>query len=208
MKRMIRRALAALVLATLLLGAAMPASAMVYGSIDRYDEASLKIWDDSSAFATVGKRVRFVMTRLESGALKKLTLKSCASSDPKVASVTAKGWVKTLKAGSTRIKLKSADGAKYTVKLTVVKSITPKSISFSKQTLTARVGTKLLLAPYLRAKPVTGLLALNQLTWKSADKSVATVDKLGVVTPRKAGKVKITATSGKLKATVTVKVKK
>ena len=208
MKRMFKRALAALVLATLLAVAALPANAMVYGSIDRYAESSLKIWEDSTAFVTVGNRVRLVMTAYTGRALKKLTLKSCVSTVPTVAKATGKGWVKALKPGTTRVRLKAADGRQYTVRLTVIKSYAPKRIYFQQESLTAHVGTKLQLAPYLRARPVTGLLALNQLTWRSSDKSVATVDKLGAVTPRKPGKAKITVTCGKLKAVMTVRVRK
>ncbi len=208
MKRMFKRALAALVLMTLLAAVALPANAMVYGNIDRYAESSLKVWEDSSAFVTVGNRVHLVMSEYTGAALKKLALKSCISTVPTVAKVTAKGWVKALKAGTTRIRLKAKDGRQYTVRLTVVKSYAPTRLYFQQESVTAHVGARLMLGPCLRAKPATGLLALNKVTWRSADTSVATVDKLGVVTPRKPGKVKITATCGKLKATVTVRVRK
>ena len=100
MKRWFNQAMAALVLATLLIGSALPANAAAFGNIDRYAESSLKVWEDSSAFVTVGNRVRLVMTEMTGGAQKTLKLKACASSRPGVAKVTDKGWVKPLKAGS------------------------------------------------------------------------------------------------------------
>ncbi len=47
----------------------------------------------------------------------------------------------------------------------------------------------------------------SKITWKSADKSIATVSSKGVVAGKKAGKVKITATYNKTKYTATITVK-
>lgn len=208
MKRILRRALLTALALVLAVGAVMPAGALVYGSIDRYAEHSLKLREDSSAFITKGNRVLLVIAEDVNGKLRQLKAKDWTSSDPTVASVHAQGWVKARHSGTTRITLTAADGTTRTLKLTVIKSNTPTRIYFKQDAVSAYTGARVELAKYLRAKPVSGLLALNTVTWKSSDRRVATVNKLGVLTGRKPGKVRITATCGTLKATITVTVRK
>ena len=62
----------------------------------------------------------------------------------------------------------------------------------------------------VKVKSVSPANASKAVTWKSSNKNIATVSSSGVVTGKKAGTVKITATSKsnkKLKKTVTIKVK-
>lgn len=62
----------------------------------------------------------------------------------------------------------------------------------------------------VKVKSVSPSNASKAVTWKSSNKKIATVSSSGVVTGKKAGTVKITATSKsnkKLKKTVTIKVK-
>ena len=61
----------------------------------------------------------------------------------------------------------------------------------------------------LKVKKVTPAMASKKVTWKSSNKKVATVSSKGKVTAKKAGIVKITATSKsnkKVKAVCTIKV--
>lgn len=89
----------------------------------------------------------------------------------------------------------NADAAPKTKKIT---------LSAKKKTLTA--GSKF----KLKVKKVKPAKANKKVTWKTSKKTVATVSKTGVVTAKKAGTAKITATSKsnkKVKAVCTITVK-
>lgn len=125
------------------------------------------------------------------------------SSNEKVAKVTADGTVKAISAGTATITATSADGAaSASCKVTVKQPAT--AVKLSAKTLKVAVGGKGTLKATLEPSNVTN----NSVTWSTADKSVATVSSSGVVKGIKAGKVKITATSGdgtqKAVCTVTV----
>ena len=126
-----------------------------------------------------------------------------SSSDKKVATVSADGTVKAVSAGTAIITATSADGAaSATCKVTVKQPAT--KVKLSATTLKVAVGGKGTLKATLEPVNVTN----TNVTWSSADKSIATVSSSGVVKGIKAGKVKITATSGDgtQKATCTVTV--
>lgn len=116
-----------------------------------------------------------------------------SSSKKSVATVSSKGKVTAKKKGTATITAKIGN-KKYTCKVTVQ---TPK-ISSSKITLSVGETSKL---------KVNG--TDQKITWKSSNKKIATVDKNGKVTGKKAGSVKITATvlNKKYSCTVTVKAK-
>ena len=125
------------------------------------------------------------------------------SSNEKVAKVTADGTVKAISAGTATITATSADGAaSASCKVTVKQPAT--AVKLSKTSLKVAVGSKSTLKATLEPANVTN----TNVTWSSADKSIATVSASGVVKGIKAGKVKITATSGDgtQKATCTVTV--
>ncbi len=89
----------------------------------------------------------------------------------------------------------NADAAPKTKKIT---------LSAKKKTLTA--GSKF----KLKVKKVKPAKANKKVTWKTSKKTIATVSKTGVVTAKKAGTAKITATSKsnkKVKAVCTITVK-
>lgn len=119
---------------------------------------------------------------------KKLTWKS---SNTKVAIVTSSGKIKAKGVGEATITVKSSNGKKDTLKVTVSKyDIKTKKVKLpSKKTV--QEGDKVKLS--LEFTPVN---ATNQkVKWESSDESVATVNSKGVVTAKKAGKATITATT-------------
>lgn len=206
--RGIKRCAAALVALVLLTGAlALPASAMVYGSIDRYSGKTLNIHEDSTAYMTIGKQVRLRMRALIDRRMTPLSVRSFESSKPSVAYVTPSGWVKALGRGTTRITMTAKDGARYALTLTVVKSDAITALWFREGAVATTVGKRIDLGEYLEAKPLTALLSSNRVLWKSSNTKVALVDTTGVVTPRKPGTATVTATCGKYKATIKVRVK-
>ena len=69
------------------------------------------------------------------------------------------------------------------------------------KSLDGMVGTKIYL--HARLNPIN---AQSKITWKSSNKNIATVNSKGVVTPKKAGKVTITAQSNKKKATIKINI--
>ena len=119
------------------------------------------------------------------------------SSNTKVATVSSKGVVKGVAAGTAKITVKcGSKSATFTV------TVKNPSVKLSKVSVTL----------YTKGSTKTTLKAtLNGLsgkvTYKSSNTKVATVSSKGVVTAKKAGKATITATCGKYKATCKVTVK-
>lgn len=127
------------------------------------------------------------------------------SSDTSVATVTASGLVTAKKNGTAKIICTSKDG-KYTAtcKITVKTKVTGVTLNVSKTNLYIG-GTKQITAT------VAPKSASNKnITWKSSDKSVATVNSSGKVTAKSTGTAVISCTTedGKYKASCTVTVKR
>lgn len=115
-----------------------------------------------------------------------------SSNKKSVATVSSKGKVTAKKKGTAKITAKVGN-KKYTCEIVVQ---TPK-ISNSKLTLSVGETSEL------------EIIGTDQkVTWKSANKKIASIDKNGKVTGKKVGKVKITATVLKKKYNCTVTVKK
>ena len=143
---------------------------------------------------------------------KKLTLKATVtpetladksvtweSSDPKIATVTSEGKVKGVRYGTATITCTSvATGVKATCQVTVGKVV----ISMSEFSLKKSRGITLEAIVYPED------LADKSVTWKSSDKSIATVNEEGRVMGIMAGTATITCTSVAtgLKGTCTVTV--
>lgn len=157
-----------------------------------------------------GKTVK----KLTAGAKEKVQLKAViapanadnqtvtyASSNPKVAAVSASGKVTAKKKGKAVITAVTANGKKASVTVTVKK--TPKKITLSAKTKTLKKKKT------WKAKvKFTGGAASYKITWTSSKKSVATVDKTGKIKALKPGKAVITAkTFNGKKAKVTIIVK-
>lgn len=132
------------------------------------------------------------------------TGKKFKSSNKKVATVNKNGVV-TFK-GSGRVKITYKVGKKTRkVTLTVTDPTFPTGIALNLTgTVEAKVGEPVTLTATLNEGAVSGV------KWKSSNKKIAAVNANGNVTFKKAGSVKITATStrGNKKASVTFKVTK
>ena len=122
------------------------------------------------------------------------------SSDKAVAEVSDKGVITAKKVGSATITA-TVGGKKHTCKVKVVKA--PDAISFDDKAVTLGVKETLTLKPTITKGSHTSY------TWSVKDKNIATVDKEGVVTAKKAGKTTVTVkTHNGLKATITVQIQK
>ncbi|MDD6307403.1 MAG: Ig-like domain-containing protein, partial [Clostridiales bacterium] len=131
---------------------------------------------------------------------------SWKSSNTKVVKVNAKTGklTATSKTGTAKITVTTKSGAKATCTVKVQKArVTTKSIAFAKKSVSLKKGKSVKLT--INRNPIS---ATEKITWTSSNKKVATVDKNGKVTGKKAGKVTITAkTSNGKKATCKVTVK-
>ena len=123
-----------------------------------------------------------VAVPLNNGISKKITY---SSKDKKIATVTSKGIVKGIKAGTTTINVK-IDGKNYNLKVKVKKKPTKVKIS-SVSKVNMSIGDRLILQAVLNSGA-----ASYCLTWKSSNKKVVTVNSQGVATIKGKGKATIT----------------
>lgn len=131
------------------------------------------------------------------------TVKSFKSGDKKVASVSSDGVVTLKKAGKVKITVKLSKKKKFVVTLKIIDPTVPTKVTISEGTTgVLSVGT-----PFQLTATVEPVTANPTVKWKSSEKSVATVDANGLVTPLKKGTAKITATAGKKKAIFTAEVR-
>ncbi len=113
------------------------------------------------------------------------------SDNEDAATVDQDGLVTCKKQGNAKIKVTSQDGNKTAVcnvKVNPKKPIT--SLGFKNSNYQVVVGQILDLAPELNIVPLT---SDEEVVWTSLDSSIATVDKNGVLTAQKHGKVTISA---------------
>lgn len=126
------------------------------------------------------------------------------SSDTKVATVSAKGVVTGVSAGSAVITATTKDGGAVSAscRINVTQKIT--KITFKQKSFTARAGEK----TKLQYTTLPANATNKTLYWSSSDKKIAKVSAKGVVTGVAAGTVKITAKTpdGKVKASCKVTV--
>ena len=125
---------------------------------------------------------------------------SYSSSNKKVATVSSKGIIKGIKAGTTKITVKSGT-KKFVVTVTVPKTAT-KKITGVKSAISLKRGKTYKLKP--KKAPAN---CDYKISYNSSNKKVATVTSKGVITARKKGSTTITIKSGKIsiKCKVTVK---
>ncbi len=128
------------------------------------------------------------------------------SSNKKVATVDQNGKVKGVRAGTATITVTTKDGGKTaTCKVTVKKPVKVKSIKFNKKEYSVKKGKTVTLKTTFTPKDATN----KEVTYKTSDKKIATIDKNGKVKGLKKGEVTITVTTkdGKKKAACKVIVK-
>jgi uncharacterized repeat protein (TIGR02543 family) len=129
------------------------------------------------------------------------------SSNPKIATVDAKGNVKGIKAGKATITIQSQNGKKATVKINVAK----KAVALKKFTLTGIKKNALTLqkgkTKDLKIKLTQSKASDLKITFKSSKSSVAKVDAAGRITAVKKGTATITTKVGSKTVKVKVTVK-
>ena len=159
-----------------------------------------------NVYVAKGKKVKITTTvkvKPNKSTNKKVTYKSA---NKKIATVSAKGVVKGVKAGKTKITITSKKNKKKKTVLKVcVKKAAVKKVSInSKNFVLSAGGTKKLTAKVSPKKNV-----YKKVVWTSSNKKTASVTKKGVVKGLSEGTAKITASavdgSGE-KASVTVQV--
>lgn len=121
-----------------------------------------------------------------------------ATSNKKVATVSAKGVIQAKKPGAARITLKAKDGSrkKVSLQIKVVKKLKPvKKITLKrkKATLNLTGCTVYEQTLSLKASVAPKNATVKKVVYRSSDSKVASVSKKGVVTAKKAGKASITA---------------
>lgn len=161
----------------------------VFGTNSGNVSVSVKL---NRSSATVYKDEKLQLKATTTGTSQKVTW---TSSNKKVVTVTSSGKITAKKAGKATITAKvNGKTAKCTI---TVKNPTTK---LDKTKSTIYVGTTLQLKATVKGKS-------SQVSWKSSNSKIATVDSKGRVVAKKAGKVTITAkANGKTaKCTVTVK---
>ena len=152
--------------------------------------------------ATAGDTVTLTATVTPANATDKSV--TWSTSDAAVATVNANGVVTTKKAGKVTITATSnGDKTKFgSIEITVSAATVPvTSVTVAGDAAMTVDGEQTLTATVAPADATD-----KTVTWKSSDESVATVDKDGVVTAKKAGTVTITATAGGVSGTLHITV--
>ncbi len=125
------------------------------------------------------------------------------STDTSVATVSSKGVVTGKKNGTATIIATTRDG-KYSATCVIKVKTRATGVTLNKTKTSLYVGEKYTLKPTVKPSSASN----KNVTWKSSDKSVATVSSKGVVTAKGTGTATITATtqSGSFKASCKVYV--
>lgn len=137
-----------------------------------------------------------------------------SSSNKKVATVDKNGKIVAKGNGKATITVKTADGKKATVKVTVKQATKKVVLKVGKKVVTGKTYTlkkgkkATVKATVTDAKGKKVTSGNQKITWTTSNKKVATISKSGKITAKKAGIVKITAkTADGKKVTFKVKVK-
>ena len=123
-----------------------------------------------------------------------------SSSNKKVATVSSKGVIKGVKAGTAKITVKS--GSKKAVLTVTVPRVSTKKISGIKSELTLKNKKTFRLAPKLSPSNSD-----DKISYSSSNSKIVTVNSKGILTAKKKGTAVITVKSGKIKASIKIIVK-
>lgn len=119
--------------------------------------------------------------------------------NPQIATINSSGWISAKKQGKTNLIITyQQDGYESKDKVSI--SVKNANVSISCATKTIKKGKSLSLQS--KSQGIKGTVK-----WKSSNTKVATVSKMGKVKGKKKGTAKITATIGKVKGCVQLKVK-
>jgi hypothetical protein len=128
-----------------------------------------------------------------------------ASSNPKVAKVSAKGKVIAKKRGKATIKITAANGKTASVKVYVLKkAVKIKKVTLVKAPKKLKKNQTKYLKVKISPKKATGVV----VKFRSSKPKVISVDKAGKLTALKKGKATITVSAGGKKVKVSIKVTK
>lgn len=128
---------------------------------------------------------------------------SWKSSNPKVATVNAKGKITGKREGTAVITVTLKSGATAQVKIKVQKSkVKTKKLEVDKKKLTLKRGKSFSIKP--KVMPLT---SQEKVKYASSNKKVASVSASGKIEAKRGGKAKITVKSGKKQVVIMVTVK-
>ena len=117
-----------------------------------------------------------------------------SSSDENIVTVNENGIISFVSKGTAIITITSENGLTDTCEVTVIEEIPATAVEIlCEEVLFGYVGEKIA----LYANFLPGDCIVEEVTWKSSDESVATVDEMGYVSLLKSGTVTITVTSEK-----------
>ena len=150
---------------------------------------SIKIRNNSYSIVSVNQAPSFSPTISPSGTTNKKV--KWTSSDEKIAVVSENGIVTPVKNGTCKIIATTTDGTNLSAFVDLTVNIPPTTIKLDKSSYTFN-DTKNM---QLKATILPTQASNTKLNWTSDNKSVATVDGNGVVTPVKNGTCNITATT-------------
>jgi len=152
----------------------------------------------------VGKSETLKATVLPANATDKTVM--WASSNKNIATVDKNGKITARKAGTAKITVTTRDGKKTATTTVTVRPVKVTGVKLNRKSITLKVRKSNTLKATVSPANATN----KTVTWKSSNKKVATVNKKGKVTAKKAGTARITVTTkdGKKKAVTTVKVRK
>lgn len=195
---------------------------------DKYNKEDAKILSgillDSKTvpFKEIGKGVAKVKTKevsLKSGENKNIdiilksksvTIKSATTENEKVATIDTNGKITAVGNGSTNVKVEFTSGDTATIKVNVTTDQTGITIGKTDDFIGAEKDTFELTyigaTKRLTAEVSPATATNKEYTWSSSNTNVATIDSSGLVTATGVGEAVITASTGKVTASVKVKV--